>query len=105
MLEIAPRSGTAFHLRKGQRLKILDPKGQQVSDLLCYNAIDHGEYLSSGRTLDYASKLFLTKGDAFYSNRSRVMFHMTQDTVGRHDFLLTPCSTEDGQQPHVSAGG
>jgi uncharacterized protein YcgI (DUF1989 family) len=91
---IPPRSGTAFMLKAGQELKIIDPKGEQVCDLICFNAQDKAEYLSSGRTLDYASRLFLTKGDAFYSNRSRIMFRMLEDTVGRHDFLLTPCSQD-----------
>ncbi|HYX36475.1 MAG TPA: urea carboxylase-associated family protein [Oligoflexus sp.] len=91
---ILPRSGTALRMKAGQELKIVDPQGEQVCDLICFNADDKAEYLSSGRTLDYASRLFLTKGDDFYSNRSRVMFRLIEDTVGRHDFLLTPCSKD-----------
>lgn len=91
---IPPRSGTAFQLNKGQRLKITDPEGEQVSDFICFNMADTAEYLSSGRTIDYAETIFLTKGHLFYSNRSNVMFEITEDTVGRHDFLLTPCSAD-----------
>lgn len=91
---IPPRSGTSFILRKGQHLKIVDLEGEQVSDLVCYNAHDVAEYLSSGRTIDYAETIFLTKDHDFYSNRSNIMFRMVEDTVGRHDFLLTPCSAE-----------
>ena len=91
---IEPRSGTAFILRKGQRLCITDIKGEQVSDFICFNLNDKAEYLSSGRTIDYAETIFLTKGNLFYSNRSNVMFKMIEDTVGRHDFLLTPCSAD-----------
>jgi uncharacterized protein YcgI (DUF1989 family) len=92
--EIPPRSGVAFRLTKGQRLRVIDPRGEQVSDLLAFNAHDTGEVISSGRTLDYASKLFLTTGDPLYSNRSNVMLRIIEDTVGRHDFLLTPCSKD-----------
>jgi uncharacterized protein len=92
--EIPPRSGVAFELRKGQRLRVIDPQGEQVSDLLAFNRDDLGEVISSGRTLDYASRLFLTTGDPLYSNRSRVMLRILEDKVGRHDFLLTPCSAE-----------
>jgi uncharacterized protein len=88
---IPPRSGTSFILRKGQQLKVIDIEGEQVSDFICYNLEDTAEYLSSGRTIDYAETIFLTKGHVFYSNRSREMFVMKEDTVGRHDFLLTPC--------------
>lgn len=91
---IAPRSGVAFQLARGQRLQIIDPHGEQVSDLLAFNAQDTGEVISSGRSLDYASKIYLTTGDPIYSNRSRVMLRIVEDTVGRHDFLLTPCSMD-----------
>ncbi|MEI9920417.1 MAG: urea carboxylase-associated family protein [Bacteroidota bacterium] len=91
---IPPRSGVAFKLKKGDRLVVTDILGEQVCDFVCYNSHDIKEYLSSGRTIDYADSIFLTKGNAFYSNRSNVMFRMIDDTVGRHDFLLTPCSTD-----------
>lgn len=91
---IQARSGAAFLLEEGRRLKVSSPLGEQVSDLICYNAIDRKEVLSSGRTLDYASKLYLSTGDKFYSNRSAVMFEILADSCGRHDFLLTPCSKE-----------
>lgn len=92
--EIAPRSGIAFLLRAGQRLRVIDPQGEQVADLIAFNRDDTQEYLSSGRTLDYASRLFLTTGDLLYSNRSRPMFRIGEDRVRRHDFLLTPCSAD-----------
>ncbi len=92
--EIAPRSGVAFTLNRGQQLKVIDPQGEQVSDLLAFSRDDTREAISSGRSLDYASKLFLSTGDLLYSNRSRVMLRIGEDRVGRHDFLLTPCSAD-----------
>jgi uncharacterized protein YcgI (DUF1989 family) len=91
---IPPRSGAGFILDKGQTLTVIDPEGRQVSDLLAYNRADVREAISSGRTLDYASRLYLTTGDKLYSNRSNVMLEIVSDDVGRHDFLLTPCSKE-----------
>lgn len=93
-VEIPPRSGAAFTLAKGRRLRVIDPMGEQVSDLLAFNAGDTGEAISSGRSLDYAGKIYLTTGDPLYSNRSQVMLRIVGDTVGRHDFLLTPCSKD-----------
>jgi uncharacterized protein len=92
--EIPPRSGTAFKLSAGQRLKVIDPLGEQVSDLIAISGDDTGEIISSGRTIDYLSKIFLTAGDVIYSNRSRPMLTILEDAVGRHDFLLTPCSED-----------
>lgn len=91
---IPPRSGTALHLAKGQRLTVIDPQGRQVSDLLAFAADDLREVISSGRTLDYANRIYLSTGDKLYSNRSNVMLEIVEDTVGRHDFLLTPCSKD-----------
>lgn len=57
---IEPRSGVAFTLNKGDILTVTDPMGEQVADLLAFHQGDIGEVISSGRTLDYASRLFLT---------------------------------------------
>ncbi len=94
LVEIAPRSGVAFTIDKGQKLKVIDPKGEQVSDLLAFRKDDRREVISSGRTLDYLSKIYLGTGDAIYSNRSNILLKILEDTVGRHDFLLTPCSKD-----------
>lgn len=89
---IPPCSGRAVELETGDELVVIDPMGQQVSDLTAFSRDDLAEYLSSGRSIDYASKLWLTTGDVLYSNRSRPMFTVLEDTCGRHDFTLTPCS-------------
>jgi uncharacterized protein YcgI (DUF1989 family) len=91
---IEPQSGAGFELRAGELLRVVDPRGEQVSDLIAFNRDDRAEWLSSGRTLDYNNTVYLTTGHALYSNRSRVMLTIVADTVGRHDFLYTPCSPE-----------
>ena len=58
---ISPQSGAAFTLDKGQYLRVTDPHGEQVSDLVCFNRHDTREWLSSGKTLDYASTLLITR--------------------------------------------
>ena len=91
---IPERSGTAFRLARGATLTVIDPRGEQVADLLAYNADDVDEVISSGRTLDYAETIRLTTGHTLYSNRSRAMLTIVEDSVGCHDFLLTPCSVD-----------
>jgi uncharacterized protein YcgI (DUF1989 family) len=108
---IPPRSGVAFRLNAGQELTVLDPMGGQVADLLAVARDDVCELLSSGRTLDYAERIYLTTGDRLYSNRSNVMLEIIEDDVGRHDFLLTPCSEAtfrlcyDNEPPHQGCHG
>lgn len=89
---IKPQSGTAFILKKNQKLKVIDPEGAQVSDLFCFNLHDYHESLSSGRSIDYNDTIYLTTGMSLYSNRSDVMLKILEDTCGRHDFIYTPCS-------------
>ncbi len=89
---VPPRSGTAFGLKRGQALKLIDPEGSQVSDLVAFAADDVREALSNGRTFDYEQSLRMGAGTRLWSNRSRAMLEIVEDTVGTHDFLLTPCS-------------
>jgi uncharacterized protein YcgI (DUF1989 family) len=94
MKRLAPQTGGGLTLRAGDQLLVVDPTGGQVSDLFCVNAEDDGEWLSSGRTIDYGETIYFTTGHQLFSNRSRPMLTITEDTCGRHDFLLTPCSQQ-----------
>ena len=89
---IEPRSGAAFEIKTGDILRVTDPEGGQVSDLLAFMAGDVREALSNGRTFDYEETIHLTAGHRLWSNRSNPMLEIVADSVGRHDFLLTPCS-------------
>lgn len=89
---IEPRSGTAFRLARGQRLRVVDVEGQQVSDLLAFSSADVREVISNGRTFDYEESIKLSIGNRLWSNRSNPMLEIISDSVGCHDFLLTPCS-------------
>lgn len=91
---IRPRNGVAFPLLRGQCLTVIDPEGTQVADLLAYARDDVREVISNGRTFDYEETLRLTTGNRLWSNRSRVLLTIEEDTVGCHDFLLTPCSVD-----------
>lgn len=89
--EIPPRSGTAFRLVRGETLRVIDPLGGQVSDLVAFGAGDSTETLSNGRTFDYEETIRLTTGNRLWSNRSRPLLEIIEDSAGVHDFLLTPC--------------
>ena len=91
---LEPQTGAGFLLKKGQLLRVIDPEGEQVSDLMAFAQADKSEWLSSGRSLDYNNTIYLTTGHMLYSNKSNPMLTILEDRVGRHDFLLTPCSPE-----------
>lgn len=94
---IQKQSGAAFTIKKGQLLKVIDPQGEQVSDMVLFNAADKREKISSGKTLDFEENILITKGDFLWSNRSNTMMEILEDTNGRNDFLLAPCSPETFQ--------
>ena len=91
---IEKQSGVAFRINAGQQLKVIAPLGEQVSDMVLFNAADKREKLSSGKTMDFEESLLISNGNSLWSNRSRKMMDIMEDTNGRNDFLLAPCSPE-----------
>jgi uncharacterized protein YcgI (DUF1989 family) len=85
--------GVGLRLKRGERLRIIDPVGGQSGDLMAY-AADGGERLSNGRSFDYNGKIYLSTGDVLWSDRSKPMLTILADEVGRHDFLYASCSLE-----------
>lgn len=93
-LRLEPRSGCALSLAAGQTLRVSSPTGGQVADVVAFSAADPREWLSSGRTIDYGGSIYISTGSVLYSNRSTPLLTITADTAGRHDFLISPCSSE-----------
>lgn len=91
---IKKQTGVAFNLKKGQILKVIDPCGEQVSDMVLFNSLNIKEKISSGKTFDFEEAILLTKGNFLWSNQSNKMVEVLEDTNGRNDFLLAPCSPE-----------
>lgn len=94
---IEKQTGKAFKLEKGEILRVIDPVGEQVSDMVLFNAQDSREKISAGKTMDFENTILITKGHHLWSNRSRKMMDIVEDTNGRNDFLLAPCSPETFQ--------
>ncbi|RKK96295.1 hypothetical protein BFJ71_g7875 [Fusarium oxysporum] len=60
-VQIAPRTGTAFRVSKGQKFSVIDPKGASVADLVAFSANDPRESLSN---LAYALTKFGIQEDS-----------------------------------------
>jgi hypothetical protein len=105
---IERQSGAAFKINKGDYLKIIDISGQQVSDLVCFNSLDTREKFSAGKTMDFEESILITKDNYLWSNRGNRMMKIIEDTNGRNDVLLAPCSQKtfeimyDIKKPHPS---
>ena len=93
-LRIGARTGRAFEIVAGQLLRVVDVEGGQVADLVAFASGDPGEWLSNGRSFHYNESIYMVAASTLYSNQSNPMLTILEDSVGRHDFLYTPCSAE-----------
>ena len=87
-------SGAAFEVPQGGFLRVIDPEGGQVADVVAFAREDPFEVISNGHSIDYEGTLGFTCGKRLFSNRSRVLLTIVADDVGRHDFLHAACSPE-----------
>lgn len=91
-VELAPQTGDALLLRRGQVLRIVDLRGEQVADVALFDAARLHDGFSPGRTIDYNESIRIRCGDRLYSNAGTALARVVEDTVGVHDLLLSPCS-------------
>ena len=66
------------------------PGGRTGRGFFAECALDPGEFLSPGVTIDVNESLKLHVGDSIYSNLYRPLLKILADDVGEHD-LLHPC--------------
>ena len=116
---IEPQRGSAFDMSRGDTLRVIDPSGEQVADFVAFARADVGEWLSSGRTLDYNNTIYLTTGPravfqpqhgaAHHHRRhgrpSRLPLHALQSGDVRHSLQDQRASSqllrEPGRQPQA----
>jgi len=82
----------AGRVSSGHLLTIVDLKGKQAVDFLCYNANDPEERYSAPNTLKAAATLSLTRGHVLYSDLANPLFEIVDDTYGGHDTIGGCCS-------------
>lgn len=103
LLLLKASRGIALPLYQGQQVIIENIAGSQVVDTWAINQADPREYLAMEHTRSLNSNLFFEQGMQGFSSLRRPMFTLTADeTPGRHDTLLCPCSEELYQQLGVN---
>jgi len=89
---IPPQSGRAFRVKRGERIRITDVKGQQVADLFAFSTAGALDWLSASQTRDIAERLFPKVGGVFYSARAVPMLtFVANNSPGPHDMLFPAC--------------
>jgi uncharacterized protein YcgI (DUF1989 family) len=89
---IPPQSGRAFRVKRGDRIRIIDVKGQQVADLFAFSTEGGLDWLSTSQTRDIAERLFPEIGGIFYSAKAVPMLTFLENgSPGPHDMLFPAC--------------
>jgi urea carboxylase-associated protein 1 len=91
---VAPRAPWSAIVRAGQKLSIVDLRGNQAVDCLLYNADDTAERYSAPDTMAAQGGIFLTTGSVLRSCEGRPLMTVVEDEVGRHDTVGGACSRE-----------
>jgi len=92
MIEIPARQSKAVRLRRGQRARVVNTRGQQVVDTWAFNAVDLAEFMSMEHSRVAMGRIIPGVGDAFVTNRRRPILTLIEDTSGGiHDTLFAAC--------------
>jgi uncharacterized protein YcgI (DUF1989 family) len=92
IVEIPARKGKAAHVRKGQRIKVINTKGQQVVDTWAFNAQDLKEFMSMEHSRGAFMAIIAKLGDSFVTNKRRPILTVVEDTSGGiHDTMVAAC--------------
>jgi urea carboxylase-associated protein 1 len=89
---LEPRGRTAFHVDRGQTVRIIDVDGQQVADFVCFRREDTAEKLSVHNTALIQGTIHVSTGHQLLSDRCGILMTITADTCGLHDLLAGSCS-------------
>ena len=81
---LAPAGAISFEIETGQKLKLTQPEGEQVADLVSFNRDDVRELLSmlSSRAVNLSWKF--TAPHVLYSNCTRPMWQIEEDLTGEN---------------------
>jgi hypothetical protein len=92
MIEIPARRGKPVRVRKGQRIKVINTRGQQVVDTWAFNADELREFMSMEHSRVAIGHIIPAIGDALVTNRRRPILTLVEDTSGGiHDTLFAAC--------------
>lgn len=91
---LAPAGCVARTLRRGQTLRITDLEGQQVADVIAFALPDLSDRLWPSTTIRLNGTVYFSTGHTLYSELSRPLLSIVEDTCGRHDMLAGSCNAE-----------
>ncbi|MEO5287077.1 urea carboxylase-associated family protein [Limosilactobacillus sp. WILCCON 0053] len=92
---VAGGYGQTFKVKANQTLTIIDLEGEQVVDFTAFCQPDDKEFLSMSRSRAALMRKVFTTGDTLYTNLSKPMLVIEEDTFGIHDSTYSSCDSAD----------
>ncbi|WP_336035644.1 urea carboxylase-associated family protein [Halobacterium yunchengense] len=89
---IPEKRGLAFEVAAGDAFEVVDPEGQQVADLVAFDAGDPTVRFSTKYSYRRNGKVRVTDGDTLYATDGGEILSITADDCGVHDLLYAPCN-------------
>jgi uncharacterized protein YcgI (DUF1989 family) len=107
---VPARQGAHVVLSRGQRLKIINPSGNQVVDTWAFPTTGVPAWMSMAQSRQKLSKLRPGIDDTFIDTQRRPVLTLVEDSSkGVHDMLYPPCDAwryaEAGVSEHDSCAG
>lgn len=96
-IPIPKQSGRGVIMERGQRLKIINPRGKQIGDLFAFAGHSPDEFIAPSYTMTWNRNVYLKTGMPMISNYSNPLLFLEEDTSGRNDLFYPACS--GGQKP------
>ncbi|MDQ2626139.1 MAG: urea carboxylase-associated family protein [Actinomycetota bacterium] len=81
-------------VRAGERLQIIDLRGNQAVDCLLYDATDHTRRYSAQATVAAQRNIFVGTGSVLRAADGSALMTVVADDVGNHDTIAGACSQE-----------
>jgi len=93
---IAPNTGRAYIVRKGQQIRV---SGRTIVDFVVFDHANLRERFDQARTKANQDKIFITRGDYLFSKSNRPMKRIVEDTYteGTHNLQKGMCSASSYQ--------
>jgi uncharacterized protein len=92
IVEIPARKGKAARVAKGQIVKVINTRGQQVVDTWAFNADDIKEFMSMEHSRVSIGGIIPKVGSVLVTNKRRPILTVVEDNSGGiHDTLLAAC--------------
>jgi uncharacterized protein YcgI (DUF1989 family) len=92
LIEIPARRGKAARLLRGQTVRVVNTRGQQVVDTWAFREGDIAEFMSMEHSRVAIGRIIPAIGDTLVTNRRRPILTLAEDASGGiHDTLFAAC--------------